>query len=86
MENVADDATGISLQQHLESQMDDPLCFSWFANRSKLNQQEIRATLSLSMNMLRFWLCTFPITVIGILIFWCIRLQSNCSIVYHINP
>jgi hypothetical protein len=60
IENEAD-ATVNALQQHLESQMDDPLCFSWFFNRSKLNRQGIRAALSLSINMLPFWLCTFPV-------------------------
>ena len=86
IENEAD-ATGISaLQQHLESQLDDPLCFSWFANRSKINRQEIRAALNLSINMLPFWLCTFPVTLNGIAIYWCVLLQSNCPIVYRINP
>ena len=84
IENAAD-ATGNALQQHLESQMDDPLCFSWFANRSKHNRQEIRAALSLSINMLPFWLCTFPVTLNGILIYWCVRLQSNCPTVYRVN-
>ena len=84
MENAAD-ATGNALQQHLESQMDDPLCFSWFANRSKHNRQEIRAALSLSINMLPFWLCTFPVTLNGILIYWCVRLQSSCPTVYRMN-
>ena len=84
MENAAD-ATGNALQQHLESQMDDPLCFSWFANRSKHNRQEIRAALSLSINMLPFWLCTFPVTLNGILIYWCVRLQSYCPTVYRVN-
>ena len=85
VENEAD-ATGNALQQHLESQMDDPLCFSWFANRSKINRQEIRAALSLSINMLPFWLCTFPVTLNAIAIYWCVHLQMNCPTVFRINP
>ena len=75
-----------ALQQYLESQMDDALCFSWIFNRPKLNRLEIHAALSLSVNMLPFWLCTFPITLNGIAIYWCVRLQSNCPTVFGMNP
>ncbi|XP_046454717.1 uncharacterized protein LOC124202411 isoform X2 [Daphnia pulex] len=83
---TAPDATGNVLPPHFDSQLDDTLCFTWFLNRPKLNRLEIRAAFSMSVNILPFWLCTFPVTVNGIIIYWCIHLQMNCPTVYRINP
>ncbi|EFX83638.1 hypothetical protein DAPPUDRAFT_100265 [Daphnia pulex] len=79
------DATGNALQ-NLESQMDDStLCFSWFFNRQKLSRLEIRAALSMSINMLPFWLCTFPVTLNGIAVYWCFHLQTFCPLAFYTN-
>ncbi len=79
------DATGNDTLHHLDSQLDDMLCFSWLSSRPKLSRLEIRAALSMSVNMLPFWFCTFPVTLVGIAIYWCYCLQINCSVVYRIN-
>ena len=79
-------APGNALQRHLESHLDDTLCFSWFTNRPKLNRLEIRAALKMSVNMIPFLLCTFPVTLNSIMIYWCFRLQSKCSFNKLINP
>ena len=79
------DATSNALQR-LESQMEEHLCFSWFFNRPKLNRLEIRTAFSMSVNMLPFCFCTFPVTLNAIAIYWCIRLQTNCPTVFLINP
>lgn len=62
------------------------LCFSWFYNRPKFNRMEIRAALTMSVNVLPVCLCTFPVTLNGIAIYWCIRLGKNCPILYQLNP
>jgi 5-hydroxytryptamine receptor 1 len=86
IENGTDATGNEDALRNLESQLDDTLCFSWFTNRPKLNRLEIRAALSMSINMLPFWLCTFPVTVNGIAIYWCYCLQINCSVARRINP
>jgi hypothetical protein len=63
----------------------DTLCFSWFFNRPKLNRLEIHAALNMSINVLPVWLCTFPVTLNAIVIYWCIRLEKNCPIAFQIN-
>jgi hypothetical protein len=77
---------GNALPPHSESQLDETLCFSRFFDRSKLNRLEIRAALSMSINVLPVWFCTFPVTVNAIIIYWCIRVKSNCPTVFGINP
>ena len=72
--------------QHLESHLDHTLCFFWFTNRPKLNRLEIRAALNMSVNMIPFWLCTFPVTLNAIMIYWCFRLQIKCSFIQQTNP
>ena len=37
-------------------------CFPWMSGRSKINRMEVRAALSMSINVLPFWLCTFPVS------------------------
>lgn len=90
------DATGDALPQQLEdigesagyhqSGISDTMCFSWFFNRPKLNRLEILAALNMSVNILPVWICTFPVTLNAIAIYWCIRLQQNCPVIYQINP
>ena len=88
------DATGISLPRQLDdiaescdqNGMADTLCLPWFFNRPKLNRLEIIAALNMSINILPVWLCTFPVTLNAIMIYWCIRLEMNCPVIYRINP
>ncbi|KAK4014412.1 hypothetical protein OUZ56_026935 [Daphnia magna] len=61
-------------------------CFPWLYNRPKFNRLEIRAAFSMSINVLPVWLCTFPVTVNTIFIYWCIRLETSCPIVFRLNP
>ena len=62
-------------------------CYPWFQSRSKLNRLEIRAALFMLINVLPVLLCTFPLTLNSIVIYWCIRLQkTNCSILFKMNP
>jgi 5-hydroxytryptamine receptor 1 len=79
-------ATGNAITNQLDCELDDIDCFSWFFNRPKLNRLEIRAALSMSINMIPFCFCTFPVTLNAITIYWCIRLQTNCPTVSRINP
>ncbi len=37
----------------------DTQCFAWFHTRPNISRLEIRAALSLSINFLPVWLCTF---------------------------
>ena len=60
--------------------------FSWFRMRPNIKGLETRAALSLSINVLPFWVCTFPVTCNAIALYWCIRLESDCSIIFKINP
>jgi hypothetical protein len=88
------DATGISLPRQLDdiaesgdhNGIGDTLCLPWFFNRPKLNRLEIIAALNMSINILPVWLCTFPVTLNAIMIYWCIRLEMNCPVIYRINP
>lgn len=36
--------------------------FPWMKNRSKISRLEVRAALNMSVNILPFWLCTFPVS------------------------
>lgn len=46
---------------------------------SKLNRLEIRAALNMSVNILPFWLCTFPVSCSVVVLYWCIRLEGECG-------
>ena len=81
-----DNATGNAIENQLDCELNDIDRSSWFFNRSKLNRLEIRAALSMSINMIPFCFCTFLVTLNAIAIYWCIRLQMNCSTVFRINP
>ena len=62
-------------------------CFSWARiGPNKINALEIRAAITMSVNILPFWVCTFPVTCNGIALYWCIRLESECSIIFTVNP
>jgi hypothetical protein len=49
-----DNATGDSITNQLDCELNDIDYFSWFFNRPKLNRLEIRAALSMSINMIPF--------------------------------
>ena len=57
----------------------DTECFPWMPIRSKINRLEVQAALNLSVNILPFWLCTFPVACYAIVVYWCIRLDANCD-------
>lgn len=46
---------------------------------------ETRAALSFSVNVLPFWLFTFPITLGGISLYWCVYLQVTCPFIIPLN-
>jgi hypothetical protein len=68
----------------------DTQCFAWFHTRPKISRLEIRAALSLSIIFLpvlpRVWLCTFPVTLNAIAIYWGFRLGRSCPTLFRINP
>ncbi|EFX82897.1 hypothetical protein DAPPUDRAFT_101081 [Daphnia pulex] len=57
----------------------DTESFPWMPNRSKVNRLEVQAALNLSVNILPFWLCAFPVSCNIIVFYWCIRLDANCD-------
>ena len=59
----ADNAPGNAIANQLDCELNDIDYFSWFFNRPKLNRLEIRAALSMSINMIPFWFCAFPLLV-----------------------
>ena len=62
-------------------------CFPWERiNPNKINAYEIRAAITMSINSLPFWVCTFPITCNTIALYWCIRFEYDCSIIFTIGP
>ena len=62
-------------------------CFSWARiSPNKINAFEIRAAITMSINILPFWVCTFPVTCNAIALYWCVRLEYDCSIIFTINP
>ena len=71
--------------QIAEPQTGDTMCFSCFFNRPKINRLEILAALKMVF-VLPVWLCTFPVTLNAIMIYWCIRLDENCPVIFQINP
>lgn len=68
-------------QQQLPPSFDqlDSECFPWINRRSKINRLEVQAALNMSVNVLPFWLCTFPVSCYAIGLYWCIRLEGDCS-------
>ncbi|KAI9558810.1 hypothetical protein GHT06_015599 [Daphnia sinensis] len=59
----------------------DNECFSWTPNRSKVNRLEVRAALSMSVNILPFWICTFPVSCNVMSLYWCVRLKYQCDFI-----
>ncbi|XP_046458853.1 uncharacterized protein LOC124205458 [Daphnia pulex] len=57
----------------------DAECFPWMPMRSKVNRLEVRAALNMSVNILPFWLCTFPVSCNVMTLYWCVRLESDCA-------
>ena len=75
------------LHQNLESESSDTTdCFPWLQSHIKLSRLEVRAALNMSVSVLPVCLCTFPVTLNAIAIYWCIRLQRNCALLFGINP
>jgi hypothetical protein len=56
--------------------------FPWRQNCSKYNRLEIQAALNMSVNIIPFWLCTFPVSCNAIALYWCIRLEGNCDTIH----
>ena len=62
-------------------------CFPWVKiYPNKINALEIRAAITMSLNILPFWVCTFPVTCNAIALYWCVRFESDCSTIFAINP
>ncbi|KZS17503.1 Uncharacterized protein APZ42_016373 [Daphnia magna] len=51
----------------------------WKPAASKANRLEVQAAFSLSVNILPFWLCTFPLSCFSITTIWCTILGGNCG-------
>lgn len=61
-------------------------CFGWLQNRTSISQLELRAALSMSINVLPVLIFTFPVTCNAIILYWCIQLECNCTTILKINP
>ena len=62
-------------------------CFPRMRMRSKVNRLEVRAALNMSINILPFWLCTFPVSCDIIALYWCIRLNGDvCEVIDYFWP
>ena len=62
-------------------------CMSSFLPQiSGIKRLEIRTALQLSINILPFWICTFPLSCCSMALYWCIRLELNCSLVFDVIP
>lgn len=62
-------------------------CFSRvLAPLSGIQRLEIRTALQLCVNILPFWICTFPLSCCTMALYWCIRLKLNCSIIFIVIP
>ena len=59
----------------------DSECFPWINRRSKINRLEVQAALNMSVNVLPFWLCTFPVSCYAMGLYWCIRLEGDCTFI-----
>lgn len=84
--------TVIKTQRHRPSRTDQnpeaegtTECFHWLQTRGKLSRLEIRAALNISFNILPVCLCTFPISLNGIALYWCFRYEYDCSFVRQFN-
>ena len=40
----------------------------------------------MSVNVIPFWLCTFPVSIHAIALYWCIRLESECNVAFGVIP
>lgn len=60
-------------------------CFAWIPGRPKINRLEVRAALSMSVNVFPFWLCTFPVSCQAIALYWCMRLEADCYTTIYQN-
>ena len=47
---------------------------------------EIRTALQLSANILPFWICTFPLSLSTIGVYWCIFFGVENTFLYKLNP
>lgn len=72
--------------QDPDSKLNDISCHPWLQKQTKVNRLEIRAAFNMSINVLPMCLCTLPITLNAIAIYWCVRLQINAPILFFINP
>ena len=64
----------------------DNKCFpSCFYSKNKFSRLEIRAAFAMSINILPFWLCTFPVTLNVIAMYWCLRTGGDCAIFFVIG-
>ncbi len=73
-------------REQQNNETDTTQCFAWLHTGPKINRLEIRAALSMSINVLPVWLCTFPVTLNAIAIYWCFRLGTSCPTLFRINP
>ncbi|KAI9558863.1 hypothetical protein GHT06_015652 [Daphnia sinensis] len=51
----------------------------WKQEATRVNRLEVQAAFSLSVNILPFWLCTFPLSFFAIATYWCTKLGGNCD-------
>ncbi len=71
-----------------QENIDSAECFPWTIQRhhsNNVNRLEVRAALSMSVNVLPFWLCTFPVSFHAISLYWCIRLEGDCAAVLSVG-
>jgi hypothetical protein len=61
----------------------DPRNSKLIYNKStRINRLEVRAALDMSVNILPFWLCTFPVSCYAMALYWCVRLEGDCHTVF----
>lgn len=61
-------------------------CFpALFQPRDRISRLEISAALNLSINVLPFWVCTFPVTIHAISLYWCVRFGADCTTIVEIG-
>ncbi|XP_046458958.1 uncharacterized protein LOC124205550 isoform X3 [Daphnia pulex] len=65
------------LPSHSTNNQDDTESFPRMPIRSKISRLEVQAALNLSVSILPFWMCTFPVSCYAIVIYWCIQLDVN---------
>lgn len=70
----------LSENAQLSSSVDHPArTFIWKQVGSKVNRLEVQAAFSLSVNILPFWLCTFPVSCFAMATYWCTRFEGDCD-------